>query len=80
MNQPSVKVRYSGFSEPEPPASKFRTRSLKRKKVVGPSGHNYSFRQKGRPSNSNSQWLPVRSEKDREYFEGRDGFELQRER
>jgi len=74
----SAQVRFTEFSEPEPTASRFRTRSLNRKKVVGPSGHNYSFRQQGRPTNQNSQWLPIRDAEDVAFFEERDGFEVRR--
>jgi hypothetical protein len=74
-----ARVRYKEFSEP-PERSGLRTRSLKKKQVMGPSGASYSFRQQGRPTNPNSQWLPIRNADDVEFFEGREGFEVKRER
>jgi hypothetical protein len=74
-----AKVRYTEFSEP-PERPGIRTRSLKKRQVVGPSGHNYAFRQKGRPTNTHSQWLPVRFQEDLSYFEEAEGFEIKRER
>lgn len=75
-----ARVRYTQFSEaPERPG--LRTRSLKKKRVFAPSGQNYKFRQQGRPSNPKSQWLPIRREhsQDVEFFEERDGFDVERE-
>ena len=78
-SNPVAKVRFTDFSEP-PERPGLRTRSLKRKKVVAPSGTSYSFRQQGRPTNPNSQWLPIRVKADVSWFEKRDGFQIKCER
>ena len=73
-----ARVRFTEFSEP-PERPGLRTRSLRKKQVVAPSGASYSFRQKGQPSNPNSQWLPLRQSEDVEYFEESEGFEVKRQ-
>lgn len=76
-----ARVRFVGFSEREAGReSLFSSPKLQRKGVTGPSGKFYKFRQQGRPTNSKSQWLPVRATEDVEYFEEREAFEVRRDR
>lgn len=78
--EPVAHVRYVEFSNRERGGqSLFSAPKLQRKSVSGPSGHQYAFRQQGRSSNSRSQWLPIRSTEDAEYFEERDSFEVRRD-
>lgn len=74
-----AKVRYVEFSKRESGRDTlFSSPKLQRKAVSGPSGKQYQFRQQGRPTNPESQWLPIRDERDAEHFEQRDGFEVKR--
>lgn len=68
-----ARVRYTGVSPGEQDReSLFSSGKLRRKGTTGPSRHYYTFRQNGRPIKTKSQWLPVRTPEDMEYFgEGR---------
>ena len=77
-----ARVRYEEFKERSDKSNDrlFSPSRLQRISISAPSGHQYSFRQKGQPSNPNSQWLPItRSDAaagDLQFFEESDGYEV----
>lgn len=72
-------VRYVDFKQRESGRQTlFSAPKLQRKFVSGPSGHQYQFRQQGRASSPQSQWLLVRDKRDVDYFRDRTGFEVKR--
>ena len=76
-----AKVRYVDFKRRESGRQTLLSApKLQRKYVSGPSGHQYQFRQQGRASNPESQWLPIRDKRDVDYFKDRSGYEVRQER